>query len=372
MSTADPAALSRHLAAVAAFGLAGAPPIELTEPLSNDAWVRLLASVTRERLVGVLASAIDAQAVPVTGEQLARMADLHEEVMLACIALEQYLHRIADVLEPAAIDFAVVKGPAAAHGWALDASERQFGDIDILVRSADIDRTVAALEAAEATRFTPELRPGFDRRFAKSVTMAWGPFEIDVHRTLAPGRFGLDIDEASLWAGVGASGDETHAPATFTVAGRPFATLTRPMHFVHACYHAALGDRRPSLASLRDIQLLAAEVTIDEALAIAEPWGGAAVLAHALAEAAERVPSEVGDAHRWARGYAASERDLDDIASYHDVDDRFASTARHSLASLPLGQRPAFALALALPSAENLEARGLTRGAHLRQLLRRT
>ena len=57
--------------------------------------------------------------------------------------------------------------------------------------------SLLALEGA--TRITPEVRPGFDRRFADSVALSLEGVALQICRTLGPGQFGVDMKQSDLF-----------------------------------------------------------------------------------------------------------------------------------------------------------------------------
>ena len=72
------------------------------------------------------------------------------------------------------------------------------------------------LVAVGHRRKFPEPRPGFDRRFGKgSCLVSPGGHEIDLHRTLAMGPYGVRIDLEDLW----------RRSSSFGLAGRQFLAL---------------------------------------------------------------------------------------------------------------------------------------------------
>ncbi|MDH4168872.1 MAG: nucleotidyltransferase family protein [Acidimicrobiia bacterium] len=350
--------MAEPIGVLAAYGI-GPVSVAIAEaPLEQRSWQHLMAQAERHRLVGLLAGAVDQGALPVTDAQRAELAPQFEAHMMAAIALERSLWEVDTVLGRAEIPIRVLKGPALAHTVAIEPSHRCFGDIDLLIRSQDLDRAVAALTAAGAARPLPELAAGYDRRFAKSVTLRWHTHEIDLHRTLAAGPYGLWIDLASLWSG----------PATFTMAQRTFATLDPERHLVHACYHAVLGDVEPRLSSLRDIALLAGSDQLDVGAvrALATAWRGEEVVAAGLQMTAARIGHQRGELTDWARSRPSGGAEYRRLAVYRNEHRRFARQGVAILRALPSwGDRLAFARAVAWPSAEHLEARGLSRWRHL-------
>ncbi|MDH3707914.1 MAG: nucleotidyltransferase family protein [Acidimicrobiia bacterium] len=344
--------MTEAVAALAAYRLADAP-------IEVDSWSALMDEADRHHLIGVLAAAVDDDAVA-PGPDPARLelSAQHEALMVATMNLERTLLAVAEVLDAAAVPLRVLKGPALAHTVALDPSHRTFGDVDVLVPGELIEGAVAALIDAGAVRPSPELAPGYDRRFAKSVTLVWDGHEVDVHRTLAPGPFGLRIDQPSLWAGA----------SSFELGGRMLATLDRERHLVHGCYHAVLGDIEPRLASLRDIALLADARALDHDVVrdLARCWQGEAVLAEGLRRTAAALPGRTGGLYDWAAERTPSAADRAAFDSYRTEHRRFA---RQSLASLRAidgwGDRAAFVRAVVWPSRAHLDARDLSRRRHL-------
>lgn len=98
--------------------------------------------------------------------------------------------------------------------------------------ACQFDLTVAALVDAGYRRERPQLRPGFDRRFAKNVTLT-SPhgMPVDLHRTLAAGRFGVTLAVEELF--------DRSSP--LRLGGETLSVLAARDRFLHACYHAVLG-----------------------------------------------------------------------------------------------------------------------------------
>jgi Uncharacterised nucleotidyltransferase len=332
MTEVDDTALVR---AVAAHGLVGSLTATPSKPLDPVEWRRLLAQVRNERVIPLLADAITSGSFPASDAQLVEVLELETTAMAAVITLEATLVQVAETLARVHIPFRVLKGAAVAHLDYPDPSLRDFGDIDLLIHPDDLDRAIAILlEQGYARRF-PEPRAGFDRRFTKSVSVV-NPDgrELDLHRTLAAGVFGLRLKIGMLW----------DAPsAEFTVGGMTLHALGATERFVHACYHAVLGNAPPRMVPLRDIaqMLLHGSVDPDGVKALASQWAGAAVIAHAIrttwqtlqltdvvalsAWAAKHTPG-VGDRRELRRatspGYTNTARALDSARAIHPMRDR--------------------------------------------------
>jgi hypothetical protein len=233
--------------AVAAFGLPGASPELPTAPPPPDVWDDLTTALAGARVAWPLAAAVRDGALPATPEQAADAAAVHRAAVALDLVLERELLELAERLDDASIDFLVLKGPAAAHLDYPEPGMRSFGDLDVLVRSEQVEAALGLLERDGGRRRYAEPRPGYDRRFGKGASMRMpAGHEVDVHRTLAPGPYGLTIDLPQLFEGT----------ATFRLAGRDLRALGPIPRFVHACLHAALGSSPPSLGALRDVAQL--------------------------------------------------------------------------------------------------------------------
>ncbi|MBA2437584.1 MAG: nucleotidyltransferase family protein [Acidimicrobiia bacterium] len=290
-------------AALAAYGLPSRRSLP-DRPLSADHWERVLGEARDDRTIGLLSQAIAEGSFAATPEQAEAAYDVHAEAMGLAVVLERVMLDVVDLLNGAGIDHRVLKGSAVAHLVYPDPSLRPFGDVDLLVPAHHVDRAVATLVDAGYLRERPQLRPGFDRRFAKSVSFT-SPhgLPVDLHRTLAAGRFGLTL----------AADDLFDSSAVLVLAGRRLAALAADERFLHACYHAALGSSVPPVLALRDIaqMLLTSDVDLTGVQRRCQAWRGQAVLARAVVLAwetlalADSVPLVV-----WARSYqpSASER----------------------------------------------------------------
>lgn len=340
-------------ATIATYGLPHAGRSLPQRPLDAAAWQRLGHEVREQKLSGLLLAALLAGDLPATDEQYEEAREWHRLGVSVALLLDRQMLRVVPALEAAGHDVLVLKGPGVAHLSYPDPSLRLYGDIDILLRTDQFDDGIAVLTELGYDRPWSEIRPGFDARFGKGATLtAPDGLELDVHRTFAFGAFGLAIDV-----------DEPFVdPTPFDVGGQRLHALGPAPRFLHACYHAALGNIRPRLMNLRDVaQLLPDErATAERALALAERWQGTAVVARAL-QTAERIlglqlEGTVADR---VRGYTPTRREQRALASYVGTDPDFAAQV---LASLPyvdgMRDRAAFVWAALVPSSEFLASRG--------------
>ena len=283
-----------------------------------------------QRLTGVVHAAMHAGALDVDRPDL--VDEAHRHAMAQSLLLEDRLLVAAEVLDAAGVEFRVLKGAALAHVLGHP-EQREFGDNDLLVRPEALPQAAAALEAAGARRAQPPVSEVWERRFAKSVTLAWDGVEFDLHRTLAPGPFGLGIEGDRLFDG----------SATITLADRVLPTLTLEHHLVHAAVHVALGDVVPRLGNVRDTALLldTPGIDADAVVACVVRWGLGAPFARGVLDA-DRLGAGPGGIVEWARRHRGSRRDRRLLASYAERDGRFRRQAIASLQVLGWRDRVAY------------------------------
>jgi hypothetical protein len=345
----------QDVAAIAAQGLPTMlGPVRVPSP---SRWRELLLMAEEQGLTGLLLRALDdGRIIPddgaLEGGHFGEAADVHLEAMAATLRLERMLVDTATLLEADGIEAQVLKGPAVAYLDYPEPSLRSFRDIDLLVRAEDYDRVVELLEQERFVRAFPEPRPGFDRRFGRGVSLAGpGGWSIDLHRTLAFGPFGVHIDITDLWA----------RSQRFTVGGHTVAGLAREERFLHACYHAALGDRRPRLVPVRDVAqlLLRGRLDLDHVRTLAQHWSGEPVVALAVAEAWRVLGISVHHPlAEWAWSYRPSRRAAAVRSLYRRQGSSYALISIAAVGALPsVRDRAAYLYALAVPKREYLAGR---------------
>ncbi len=310
MTVAAAGVLARSLASATLGGRRRFPET----PLPPDEWDELVAVVRAERMEPVLAQAVNRCTLPVTDEQHVQTDQLHAQAMATAVELDRQLLAVTAEFERLGIAYRVLKGAAVAYLDYDNPAGRAYGDVDLLVRPADIEAARACLADAGGRRAHAEPRPGYDRRFGKGIAFRMpNGHEIDIHRTLTLGPFGLAIDLAELFDGT----------ESFSIGGRGLVALDRTRRFVHACYHAVLGRSRPRLVPLLDMAHLA-PTSVADVRAVVElfrQWRADAVLDAAIAELRMLgwTPPEALDAARtqlaptrrqmhWLRAYRGASR----------------------------------------------------------------
>lgn len=354
------------LAAVAAWSVAAADPAVVHRAatgLGGDA-LALVDGAAREQLLGPLVLAAEEGLLVLPDEARDAADRKHAGVQGWCQVLDERLVEVADRLAAdGAVEVRVLKGAATARLDEVHPAMRAYSDVDLLVRGPDIDRAVARIEGLGAVRPWPQRRPGFDARFAKSVTLTFPDgVEIDLHRTLCDGAPGARIPLDRLY-------DE---PDGFEIGDRRFLALAPHRRLLHAAHHAILGSPSPRLLTLRDLAGLLTRTDLDPAVVLAEAdrWQAVPVLVAAVEAAMAALPIE---ATTWqdllaAHPTTASERRA---LERQRIEGSGLGWAKLDL----LGELPdrrlqaAYLAAVVWPTRAHLDARGRTRRAEVVALL---
>lgn len=362
MTTPDPQVVDgwlRHLVTVGTSREVAHPPASTLD----TAWDAVFAAATLGRVTGALNDVTGALAAAIDPGYLAAAEAAHRAAQVTALRLERMAIATAEALDRAGIPVRMLKGPAVAHLDYPRPEMRDFGDIDILVRSSDMSQAVASLEDVGFRRLLPAAHPSIDRVFAKSVTfLAEDGTELDLHRTLTTGSFGSAMPLDVLWRG----GDR------LVIGARPMTALGPDLRLVNTAVHLRLGSRAPRLSTRRDLVVQSDLVPLPVAVAAAESLGVAAVLQAAVVLCRDEGTPCHDDYDRWAAAHRPSLRDVERLRTHVQRQDDFGRRAVSSLVHLDWRDRLTVAMALVLPRRAHLEARGLTRGAHLRGLASRT
>ena len=324
------------LVAAARHGLvASSPPILLN---SIDAQV-VIHLARHDHLTGFLASAVTDGAVEVDEPTaIAIFASWHEE-LLACTILEALTVRTAKLLDSAEIEWRLTKGAAVAHLDYTDPSVRTFGDVDIIIHPAHWATAVELLSSHGYRRDAVPLAGDYDRRYGKGATFETNDgLEIDLHRRLAIGRFGVSSHMEDLF-----DGDES-----IMLAGRSIPVLTPETRLLHACYHASLGGFR-RLRAFRDVAqlVIVSQVDWERTFAIARRWRAEAVVAAALVESWTVLDLEPGHlALKRAIAVHPSRSDKRSLQVFAE-ERPFRDQALTAVARLPLHEVPLYLWSLA-------------------------
>lgn len=339
-----PAPPHATLRALATVGIDACEAHFPQQPLADPEWQPLCGAVSAARLEGAMAAAVDCGLLPTTQAQFAHAGELHRSAMSLALLLEREMLETVRDLDRAGVGSRVLKGPAIAHLDEADPARRAYGDVDILVPGRNIATAVEVMEARGGHRRYPQPRPGFDERFTKGISFAFDRnVEIDLHRTLSLGPFGLTIDTDELFA----------STECFTVGGVAVPALDRPGRFIHAAAHAVLGSSNPRLSALRDLALTAPRDRAEtrETLARMQRWQLDAPVARAVAIAQAWLgwtPPTLLAA--WIASADLNRRQRRWLASYEGTSRSSMRLAVGSIEALPgIRRRLAYAWAVAAP-----------------------
>jgi hypothetical protein len=345
----DPVA---YAAAVGAYGLGTTGRQLPATPLGRVEWRALLAEVRKQRITGFLAWAAADGGIATSPWQRRQAVESHAKARCLVLLLESLLLELVERLESCDIRYCVLKGPALAHLLYREPSIRSYGDIDLLIPAHQLEAATALLGGLGYRRRHPPLRPDFDRRFGKGVTVQPPEgYPVDLHRTLAAGPFAQYINVRELLAN----------SSSFSLRGRPIRTLGHAEHFLHACVHAVLGHAPPRLVSLRDLVQMAQapEFDLDRVKSLSASWKADAVVARAVCAAwstfqlADEVPLSV-----WAHRYRPSRSEGRTLRLY-PRGDHFPVMALAQLQAVPgIRAKAAYLRATLVPDRGYLASRG--------------
>ena len=333
-------------------------------PVPSADWARRLDAIAMHRIAGHAVQAAAAGDLALTGSQTNELYLRHEEQLALDLHVEAMLLRCEEALANASIPTRLLKGPSIAHRFFPNPALRSFGDGDVLVRGTDMTRAIDTLTSAGFARRFGAPRRFFDSRYVKAVTLvAPDGLELDLHRAIAPGPFGVLIDPDSIFS---APHDEV------TLGSRSVACLSTELALLHACVHATLGDVSPRLVALRDVvQILHSGV--DEGLTIDYfSRYQCGIVAQRAVQLVSRVLGVdlVGSFAEWARAFEPTHVDEARLRAYSRSDKRYVAQAASTFWTLPsLRQRIEFAAALAFPKREYVRDRDRT---YARRLTRST
>jgi hypothetical protein len=306
--------------------------------------------LARQQLSGIALAASDSGWLELPAPEESVLVDRHRAAMMWALDLERTLLRLSDRFDAAGVKIVVLKGPAIANAVYPDPSWRPFGDLDVLVRTVDWKHACEILREAGFVRDLPEPRRGFDERFGKAASHSDDVGrQVDLHRTLVLGPYGLLMDPDELFG----------RTSEFRLGGRMLRRLDDTAALVNACLHAALGAWPPLPMPLRDVAQVAWSGRVDwEALVVlAERWRVLPVVAHSLRTAAQWLASELPAAAQPIAAMRPSAADRRLLGAYT----RSRRRGGMALANIPripgMRARAAYVRAMLVPDPAFLAAR---------------
>jgi hypothetical protein len=337
----------------------GLPGVTEPEPTSvpDDVWETVFSRVCAQRISGLAVQSLDSGWLQLSDEQATQLLAAHRDSMTWCLCVERKLVRLAEAFDAERIPFAVLKGTSVAHTMYADPGLRSFGDLDLLVSTSEYDRACVLLSWLGHVRQRPEPRPGFEVRFGKASVHKHPDdgIEVDLHRTLVLGPFGLWIDPDELLS----------RREPFLLGGRKLDRLDDTSMLLNVAMHASLGQRPVRLVPLRDVAQLWTAGDVDwRAIARwAQAWRLTPVLRHAFMTASTTLgmPIPPGAADLVALPPTRSATKL--LAQYTSARRNQGGPSIATVRAIPgVRAKAAYAWALAFPDRSFLEARSGGRG----------
>ena len=243
------------------------------EPFSvaDAEWQGLHRKLSSHRFTGIACAALQDGLLELDEGRKEQLYESQKRAMMWALALEREFVALAPAFAAAGIQIVLLKGPAFAHSVYPDPSWRPFADLDVLVSTKDWRRACSLLRDLGWARQLPEPRPGFDERFGKAAVYRNElGMELDLHRTLVLGPFGLWMSPEELFENT----------TSLTLGGLEVRRLDDTHQLVHACAHTALGTSLPLLLPQRDVAQMIGLPAIrwEQVRSIAERWRLGAVL----------------------------------------------------------------------------------------------
>lgn len=319
---------------------------------------RLLDDADATSMTGQVYHAVNSGVLPLTETQLLSAAGLHQRAMRHSVQVERCLLDGAEALETAGVSFRLLKGVALAHTVYPDPAVRSFVDADLLIAPGQMATAVQALLVAGGRRNIPELFPGHDDQFAKSVTVLIGGRALDLHRTLLAGPFGVTVPITELF--------ERSMPVR--IGDRTLPALDINDTFIHAAVTAGVVDVPPRPVTLCDMASLERQPGFDAA--VVRRRSTAYKLADAVARGV-RLQQEAlmldppSALHGWATQYRPSWRERHLTSTYLGRGRSYRRTLAMLVVLPTWHQRLALARAVAMPSPNYRAARMWTRRQHV-------
>jgi hypothetical protein len=318
--------------------------------VASERWARVLGGLKSHRLTGLAVAAYETGQLPLDAPQGDVLLQHHRSVMADALRIEQRMLQLHDAFATRGIRVVVLKGPSVAHTVYPDPAMRPFGDLDLLVSTTDWRAACRTLRDNGFTRDLPEPRRGFDERFGKAATHSdESGLQIDLHRTLVVGPFGLWLDPNELLRYTG----------TFALGGRTIARLDATGLLLNAALHAGLGTSSPLLLPLRDVAEAARspEVDWDRLAAWTKRWNLSAAVGHAFASVSRDLLFELPPRAREISSVRLRPGERRAMRAYTDRR-RSGGVALATMAAIPgLRAKAVYVFDLAMPSREFMEAR---------------
>lgn len=283
--------LDEILRLVAAHGLVATPGAPRS--LEGDLATAVLEHARAHRLVGLLDQTVAEGALvcePATADHVGAVA---VDAAAWELLVERHLLAVHHTLDREGLPHRFLKGATSAHRFYAHPGLRMFVDLDLLVPDDRFDDAVQAIAATGHERVQPDPYPGFSSRYAKAVTLHRPDgLEVDLHRSIADGPFGLRGSTDPLWE---RSADDV------ALGGRRVPALDVVASFVVACTNTVTTYDRVSWGALREVAQVGERIA--SAVPDVQALAGALRLEACAADAVRRAMTDL----RWSPPDAVAE-----------------------------------------------------------------
>jgi hypothetical protein len=232
--------------------------VDVEPAVVDRGWEAILASAGRERVVGLLYSAVSDGVLEIPAGAARELAERHRAVMAFEVTIDSIVRELAERFAHERLEWRVLKGVATSRLLYAPSQIRQTGDVDVLVRDNDFERAIAIINDLGATVAVGDV-PG--RRYAAAAParafLHPRGAEIDVHRRIAALKRRFTLSESFLFA----------EPTPIRVAGAEIDTLSPNALFLHACLH--LADSNTALSTMADLVRMVHHEAFDTEAALA-------------------------------------------------------------------------------------------------------
>lgn len=225
------------------------------------------------RVSGLAAHGLAFHGVPLEPATTERLLFHAAKAAVGSTTLDSRCAAAVEELTTHGIATLVLKGVAVARLDYDQPEHREYGDVDLLIRGADIGAAVDLLARHGFERQFEEPFRGHDESFGKGIALSTrGSIGIDLHRTLALGYYGTRLPIDELWS-------ET---VPLNVAGVEAEALCRRARFIHSALHGALTPARTLLDSLDLVTIARNLPDVEGVIDSAEEWGCAGPVAASI------------------------------------------------------------------------------------------
>lgn len=184
-----------------------------------------------------------------------QMRDLRRWFVAACqhtMSVDGSLPPVAEAFERAGIEWRVLKGIATARTAYPSETWRQYVDVDVLVRYADLDRSLETLRHVTSKPGPVQAGPARTWVVKEHALVDVRGIEIDVHFGVQGSLVSSRLDNDVLF----------EAPQMIEIDGRSVPALSEPAMLVHAALHVSSAGWK--MSSVPDVALLCRRVSPDD------------------------------------------------------------------------------------------------------------